>query len=70
MWCTQKAEVSADKLRECDSDKGEGGKKIRKFCGCHLSMAPRSKRRKLCRERDQESRSLIAVVQREFFLIV
>ena len=35
-----KADESTDKLREYDSDKGEGVKIIPKFCGRHLSMAP------------------------------
>ena len=29
---TPKADEITDKLRECDSDKGGGGKKIGKFC--------------------------------------
>ena len=37
---TPKADDSTDKLRECVRDKG-GGQKIRKFCGRHLSMAPK-----------------------------
>ena len=32
---TPKADDSTDKLRECDSDMGEGGLKIRKFSGRH-----------------------------------
>ena len=37
-----KADDSTDKLRECDSDKGEGGggQKIRKLCGRHLGTVP------------------------------
>ena len=38
---TPKADESIDQMRECDSDKGEGGPRIRKFCGHHLSMAPK-----------------------------
>ena len=37
---TPKADDSTDKLRECDSDKGDGGQKFWKFCGRHISMAP------------------------------
>ena len=28
------------RLRECDSDKGGGGQKIREFCGCYIWKAP------------------------------
>ena len=38
---TPKADESIDQMRECDSDKGEGGPRIRKFCGHHLSTAPK-----------------------------
>ena len=37
---TQKADDSTDKLRECDSDKEEGGQQFSKFCGRHLCMVP------------------------------
>ena len=33
-------QTSTDKLRECDSYRGGGGLKIRKFSGRHLSIAP------------------------------
>ena len=33
---TQKADESADKLRQCDSDKGEGGQMS--FVICHMSF--------------------------------
>ena len=51
---TRKADDSTDKLGECDGDKGEGdgGQKFRKFCGCHLSMAPKvGDTSSLCRAR-------------------
>ena len=43
----KQADESTDKLRECDSDKGEGVKKIRKFCGCHMYMPPKKKQLRL-----------------------
>ena len=36
-----KRDDSTDRLREWDSDKGGVGPKIRKFCGRHLSIAPK-----------------------------
>ena len=36
-----KRDGSTDRLREWDSDKGGGGPKIQKFCGRHLSIAPK-----------------------------
>ena len=43
---TVSGEVCTDKLRECDSDKAGGGKKIRKFCRHHMNIAPLSNERR------------------------
>ena len=44
-------------LRELGSDKGGGGQKIGKFCGRHLSMAPKGASIKYVRTKEKEVKS-------------
>ena len=52
-----KRDDSTDRLRELDSDKGGGGQKIGKFCGRHLSMAPKGASIKYVRTKEKEVKS-------------
>ena len=53
-----KHDNSTDRLREWDSDKGGGGgQKIGKFCGRHLSMAPKGASIKYVRTKEKEVKS-------------